>query len=344
MEFIAFYFIFVVLNKNHTLFESFLSCEGFKKPYRIKKIKSGRNSRVFYVKSAGKNFILKHYFFSNKKSQRLSNEYNFLTYLKEINIDNVAIPLAKDEKNGFALYSFLEGESTKNINSDFIDQVSGFIKKINKNKVGENILIKEAAESCFSIKEHILLIKKRLLNLEKINPINDVTDEMLKFLKTKLKPKFMKIYNNIETLDFFKKSYGMEMRESQKILSPSDFGFQNILINRGKLYFLDFEYAGLDDPAKLICDFACHPEVPIKKDFLDLFIKSFFEWYDYAEEAVKRSHYLLPFYRIKWCCIMLNEFTRTGIQRRKFSGVLNSDIQNAQLIKTQKYFKIHLEK
>ena len=47
-------------------------------------------------------------------------------------------------------------------------------------------------------------------------------------------------------------------------LSPSDFGFHNALLDdEGKLTFLDFEYAGRDDPAKLVSDFFCQPEVPV---------------------------------------------------------------------------------
>ena len=42
---------------------------------------------------------------------------------------------------------------------------------------------------------------------------------------------------------------------NQLILSPSDFGFHNIVKNKKKLYFLDFEYSGFDDPLKLLSDF-----------------------------------------------------------------------------------------
>ena len=38
-------------------------------------------------------------------------------------------------------------------------------------------------------------------------------------------------------------------------MSPSDFGLQNTLFTKNKLFFIDFEYAGLDDPAKCLLDF-----------------------------------------------------------------------------------------
>jgi len=44
-------------------------------------------------------------------------------------------------------------------------------------------------------------------------------------------------------------------------LSPSDFGFHNALVDpSGALSFLDFEYAGRDDPAKPVSDFFCQPK------------------------------------------------------------------------------------
>ena len=43
-------------------------------------------------------------------------------------------------------------------------------------------------------------------------------------------------------------------------MSPSDFGFHNVIKKDDFLYFIDFEYAGLDDPVKLICDFYCQPD------------------------------------------------------------------------------------
>ena len=59
---------------------------------------------------------------------------------------------------------------------------------------------------------------------------------------------------------------------AERCLSPSDFGFHNaILANDGRLRFIDFEYAGWDDPSKLICDFFCQPAVPAPPQAFDRF-------------------------------------------------------------------------
>ena len=57
------------------------------------------------------------------------------------------------------------------------------------------------------------------------------------------------------------------LRADECCLSPSDFGFHNALVDeRAGLTFLDFEYAGRDDPAKLVSDFFCQPEIPVPLD------------------------------------------------------------------------------
>ena len=65
-----------------------------------------------------------------------------------------------------------------------------------------------------------------------------------------------------------------ELGPRARCLSPSDFGFHNAIRRAsGELCFIDFEYAGQDDPAKMACDFLCQPEVPVpdacRERFLD---------------------------------------------------------------------------
>jgi len=55
------------------------------------------------------------------------------------------------------------------------------------------------------------------------------------------------------------KKFKNNISNSNRILSPSDFGLHNTISEKKKLYFLDFEYFGWDDPIKLICDFFWHP-------------------------------------------------------------------------------------
>ena len=128
--------------------------------------------------------------------------------------------------------------------------------------------------------------------------------------------------------------------ERERTLSPSDFGFHNVLRVDGSLFFVDFEYAGWDDPAKLICDFGCHPEIPVSDEYLQALKNSFYPYLENAENSIHRSEILMPLYRLKWCCIMLNEFTSVGRARRKFAGEI-FDFEN-QFQKSKTYFNKYL--
>ena len=73
-------------------------------------------------------------------------------------------------------------------------------------------------------------------------------------LMDKLKNKAQTEYNKLSALK--DKSW---WKEKEFIVSPSDIGIQNCLRSSNNLVFIDFEYAGLDDMAKLINDLVHQP-------------------------------------------------------------------------------------
>ena len=96
-------------------------------------------------------------------------------------------------------------------------------------------------------------------------------------------------------------------------LSPSDFGFHNALVDEtGRLSFLDFEYAGRDDPAKLVSDFFCQPEIPVPLRYHAGFVARLAEGLELDEAGRARCRMLLDAYRVKWTCIILNDFLPLG--------------------------------
>ena len=92
-----------------------------------------------------------------------------------------------------------------------------------------------------------------------------------------------------------------------------------ILTNGGGLRFIDFEYAGWDDPAKTVCDFLCQPRLPVAEEFASRFTEAVLVDCSDGEFHRRRIDVLLPVYRLKWCCIMMNEFLPSGRRRRAFA-------------------------
>ena len=86
------------------------------------------------------------------------------------------------------------------------------------------------------------------------------------------------------------------------------------------LGFVDFEYAGVDDAAKMLCDFLCQPSLPVPAEFLKEMRPLFGGDARAGREIYARAEDVLVLHRIKWCCILLNVFDTADAERRLFSG------------------------
>jgi hypothetical protein len=111
-----------------------------------------------------------------------------------------------------------------------------------------------------------------------------------------------------------------ELSMEERRVSPSDFGFHNAMVREnGSLCFVDFEYAGWDDPAKTVADFFCQPRVPVALAHVETMIEACLGASRDSRRARKRFELLFPLYRVKWCCIMLGEMLPVSARRRRFS-------------------------
>jgi len=299
----------------------FFEKSGIPDPFEVQPIQDGRNSRVYQIEKNSSKWILKEYYHQvSDPRNRLETEYNFLSFLNTSSIEHVADAIAKDSDHNCGLYSYLPGKKPLNVNSDFIRQACEFIQKINEHY--NHLAVKNlphASEACFSISAHLNCIRKRVNILEEIVPIHEIEFEVFDFVQKRLVPAHNQVVRKI-LRNTNNEVLSEKLLDKMRILSPSDFGFQNTLKDGNTLNFLDFEYAGLDDPAKLICDFGCHPEIPVRDEYLQTFKDSFFSWLEDAENVIHRSEIIMPLYRLKWCCIMLNEFTSMGRARRNHAG------------------------
>ena len=102
----------------------------------------------------------------------------------------------------------------------------------------------------------------------------------------------------------------------QRCVSPSDFGFHNAIRRPdGTFAFIDFEYAGWDDPAKTVCDVFLQPAIPVPRDDFERFTLRALSWIANREATIARCRGMFPLFAIKWCCIILNPFVPEWIER-----------------------------
>ena len=104
--------------------------------------------------------------------------------------------------------------------------------------------------------------------------------------------------------------------EDERILSPSDFGFHNTIVKPdGSFWFVDFEYAGWDDRAKLLGDLVHQIDIPIPSHFYGIIRDNLAASHPNPTLESKFLDILTPIYGLKWIAIILNPFTQLGMER-----------------------------
>ena len=305
----------------------------------FKQILGGRNNKIIMIKKNKKSLILKKFLFLKENKLKNYKEFMFCKLLidKKINLTPKAIK--HYPKDLSSLYSFIKGKKIYNINKDYLEQSFFFLKSIQKikflfcKKFSKNSL---AVDACQSLNDYIQTVEKKIANLIL------VTDN--KKLKFFLEDQFIRKWKiaKIQFKKKYKKNLLKKILKKNMILSPSDFGFHNMIIKNSKIFFIDFEYCGLDDPKKLICDFICQPNLQLnlkqKKYFLTLFGRDS----DFCYVPPILIEDLLLICRFKWCLIIFNDFLLEKNNLRKFSGFFSKNKLKKQLIVGIKYFQTYL--
>ncbi|MCD6308699.1 MAG: aminoglycoside phosphotransferase family protein [Candidatus Latescibacteria bacterium] len=299
-----------------------LSVVGESGGFGLERLTGGRNNRVFRLDTAERSFLLKIYFRDdNDTRDRLGSEFGFISYAWERGIRSIPQPFAEDRQRSSALYGFIEGRKLTpgSVDAGHIRQAMGFYTALNGDTASDNARrLPDGSESCFSIREHLSCVDRRISRLKILSVHDDVSLEARRFVERELKPSWERLRSGV-LADARDLDPGRELTPGERCISPSDFGFHNaVLDKRGSLYFIDFEYAGWDDPAKTVCDFFCQPEVPVPM----VFFPAVFEGVaavSGGDALQRRVRVLLPVYRLKWSCIALNDFLAGGSSRRRFS-------------------------
>jgi hypothetical protein len=300
-----------------------LNAAGMQGDFSLDRLAGGANNRVFRVDTNGSTVLLKQYFqHPGDPRDRVGAEFAFCSYAWDNGLRSLPQPLACDAENRLALYEFVRGRPVQpgEVDEQAVDSATSFYLQINRYKSGAGAL-PTASEACFTIAEHLTRVERRVQALRDMDGSSDIDGEAISFTRNSLSEAWetarksaMRQANTIGV------ALDSELSRRDRCISPSDFGFHNALVDsESRLRFIDFEYAGWDDPAKMVCDFFCQPAVPVPMSLYDRFVDSVVSGLDGPDEHSQRISLLMPVYRIKWCCIMLNDFLPWGGERRRFT-------------------------
>ena len=313
--------------------DGLLRMTELKGSFTISQIFSGGNNQLFEIDGDSWRSVLKIYFRDPLDTRdRFNTEKMFYDLLWTNGERAVPKLLAADKKAGATIFSFIEGEHLLDvqIGTNEIDVALNFLFRINDLRGTELAkLLPKVSEGAFSIVEHVMIVEGRVTTIIK------ELGENLSFVAERLWPVWEQIKRRALSMP------DLRLDQSELILSPSDFGFHNVLQkSNGNFIFFDFEYAGWDDPSKTICDFFCQPKISVSSEYFEYFaikLTNRIFGKNKSRDFVKRSALLFPVYQIKWVCILLASLQIGGKKRRIFAGEASD--ANAVLAGVEKIFR-----
>ncbi len=275
-------------------------------------IKDGVNSIAHIILTDQNNkYLVKQYIVRKAdRRDRLATEFYGLSFLWNNSIHVVPRPVCMDQEKNIGIYEFINGKKLKaeEIGLGEVKLAADFLKKLHllgDKKDADKQPV--ASEACYTIKAYIDHLEGRLTRLQGVSRKNKMLHS---FLEGELIPFFTKIKQFVITEATSRRlDLNHELDSCEKTLSPSDFGFHNIIKRHdGVLCFIDFEYYGWDDPAKLIADFYLQPAVPVPDICREAFFNEIIRYYAKDTNLAKRLPLVYLLLAIKWSLIMLNDF------------------------------------
>lgn len=291
---------------------------GAPAPSALTPLEGGRNNRVYRTHHADGPRVMKIYHRDPLDPRdRLNHEWAFLFYAARKGVVAAPRPLARDDVAGAALYSFAPGAriGPESIEAH-LPKAIAFVLAVNE-RPRRFEGIPEASEACFSLADHLTAVDRRIARLEGIDPEAPLCVEAERLVGAQLKPIWARVRARAAAAS---SNLGSKIPSRAVILSPSDFGFHNALVDGDRVTFIDFEYAGLDDPAKLVCDTFAQPDIPAPVGAFEAFARELILGLGLDEEDLERCLRLRVVYEAKWACIMLNEFLPMDARRRAAAG------------------------
>jgi hypothetical protein len=287
---------------------------------RMERLAPSGNNRLFRIDGAGRPIVAKWYLQDGSdRRERQTAEWQFLRYCEELGLHCVPRGLEYDSGARVTLLSFVEGRSFGGSPGEAeVAEAARFAHDLNPSARPVPADLSPASEGGFSFADHDAQLVARLDRLRELYG-EDETIAAARILVAGMER------CHERWRDACGRRVAAELArplpQAEHCVSPSDFGFHNVLVGEDdRLSFLDFEYAGWDDPAKLVCDFFWQPRFPVPLALREPFVKSVLAFSREIAFHRERVHLLDPLFGLKWCCILLNPFLPQWEVRHAFAA------------------------
>jgi len=293
----------------------FLGAQGWQGADVVQQMGAANRHGVYLLQRDGRRAVLKlHEPVAAGRRDAFAHEALLHAFYAEEAADFVARLLAQDVGVRALLFDYIQGEQVSDRGEDEVQRMADFLLETNRPEVLDRARqrrIPAASESGASALEHWQCAMSRLDALLALPANDEATRTMQDFVKSKVQSALLG--SKPETAETV-----------EPCLSPSDFGFHNVIRRGdGSLCFLDFEHAGWDDPAKLAADFILQPEAPLSAEAAEDFVASLHRAAVCGMHFAERVDQLLPIQKGKWTAIILNVFGRDSAGKERKAARLS---------------------
>lgn len=304
----------------------------------LRPLHGGRNSRVHLATLAdGRRLVAKQYFLSPQDPRdRLGVEFAALEFLGRHLPGRAPAPLARDGRD-LGVYEFVDGVPPGRVPSPAdAEAMAEFLERLLPlSSLGREAGLPDASDACFSFEQTLESLRRRLARLARLAsrtpdtpPLATPVDQRdmlpmarLGVLLEALAPALdQATAEGLAILEAAGVPPGEPLPPSLRVPSPSDFGLHNAVRVAGGLRFLDFEYFGFDDPAKMAADLLLHPGMDLSPRDATLLPRRLQAALPDDPGFTPRLRAVFPLHGLKWCCILCNECMAVDGDRRAFAG------------------------
>lgn len=272
----------------------------------IRKLDGGINSKVYCCSNQEGRWVIKSYAtHQERQSNRMKAEVEFLEYANKVTPGYTPKIYHQDRFRNCVIMEMLDGEPfqpSEVVCEQETEKGLQFLRQLNRDRsLAAKYIHCQAAEGYLSIFEQIENIRSRL---ERLSARFVCTESQLHAMGL-ISYTEQALKKAEDCFEEYRLNGLVEDRisKSQLYVSPSDFGFHNAIRGRSAVYFIDFEFAGWDDPAKTIIDFILQPKCPVDIS-LDRLLAIYPEFH--VEALLRRCKVMFPILRAKWLCIILS--------------------------------------
>jgi len=304
-------------------------------------LSGGMNNSVFLCRNKNVSWVIKGYPIQKPgQRDRMQAEVDILRYSAQIAPGFTPLLLQVDAVRRCAVMEHIPGivykEGYRPCEKD-IKLAFDFFLSLNSNlTIASEMVGMDAAEGFLSLKEHMVNVFERLsiMGTEHLpREYQKEADRLRQQLCALAEDSSVRLEDKINT-GAVEDAICAEVR----CVSPSDFGFHNaIRVGKG-IKFIDFEFAGWDDPAKVCIDFALQQRNPVDLRPIEIASRLF----PGRENAMKtRIDALAEILELKWLCIILGILNPTRLSHAKSAmpGLTEEIITEMQLWRYHDYCK-----